>query len=1365
MEWYGISTMRPPFSKLFRALAAVLFLLAAGAVWLVSRPVNPQAAHRHGPPPVLSTPASPGAPVNAAAGMAAAFETQASLRAGGAVQLKENGRPAGFRLALDRLYLTDAPVSEREMRTAALDAAALLAEAQAHAVRTARWPGLVLFPADDPPAEAGLDAEELEQWRESQKRVLTERVLIRASDPGAAGQAAEKAGLRVVRRPEYAPDHLIAEAASPLAALDALDALSGHPSVASAEPLLLRKRALKLLPDDPLFPKQWHLRNTGQEGGKKGVDANVTEVWDEYQGEGVRIAIVDDGLQTSHPDLAANVDAANHYDWNDKPADTDPSPNVLKDYHGTAVAGVAAARGGNGAGVSGLAPRATLVGFRLIADLFSAEDEADAMVRGMDLIQVKNNSWGIADGYPWELGHTGALFGAAMSQAATLGRGGLGTISVWAAGNGRHRGDQGGKDGYAGNRHAITVGAVTNKGRLAFYSETGAHLCVAAPSAESRAGIVTTDLASIRGYNDGLDLKNLGDIDYTNDFNGTSASAPVVAGVVALMLEANPSLNWRDVKEILLRSSTQVGGGSGWVSRDARPDLGLPAVKHHHSFGGGLVNARAAVDMAETWASPGAEVEIVKNASAGETGAASVKNTTILLPEETKKTLKVNRLDLDFSDSTALRVEHVTVTLSITHAKRGDMTVKLVSPSGTVSILASASARDVGADYSDWTFTSLRHWGESSRGVWSVITHEPDDGSTGKLNAAAVRLFGTAAPAAEVASVPQDALLVLGAPLSLTGSATGQAPLSRWWMKNGKAIPGATADSLGIASVKLSDAGAYDYLVSNLTGFDGARALVAVMDRALASQNLVAGKTATFRAHTAGPAGLRHQWFKGVQMLEDDGRVTGARTATLVIRNVSNADAEDYFCRVSLGELSLDTLRGTLGIIQRPVVQAPDPAEFFTYASGSLEYQIESDNAPTRFTARGLPPGLKLDPKTGLITGRPDKPGIYTVTVTASNAAGTSASATAQVEIAPLPPGTTGAFTGLVERLFYYNGGHGGSLTLTVAQSGRFTGRLTRGIYSTAFTGRLDIDPQTEIPEALVLIPRAAPHEPLELVLTLFEGSLEGDLSAPGEESIRVWGHRQEKIPASADIAGRYNAPLRGSETGPAFPLGTGHLSAVLSRQGGITLATRLADGTALTASGIPSPEGVLPLHRMLYRGTGSVQGEFVLDRGTPSLEAALTWGKSAQTPGSTRSYAAGFPVHDIGGTGGRYQPPAPGQPVLGLPLTAGNAVLTFTEGGLAVPFEQSLTLGPGGQAVFPPGLGNPHQLRLAVNRATGVITGTGKAMDIDPANPALNRQRPGTLSALIIPGEDLAEGHFLLPQDKSTAAPVLSGKVLLTAP
>jgi dTDP-4-dehydrorhamnose reductase len=170
----------------------------------------------------------------------------------------------------------------------------------------------------------------------------------------------------------------IFEAASPAALVDISAALMEDTRLNQVHFLLYRQMKRRFLPNDTLFTQQWHLRNTGQGGGTAGLDVNVVPVWDAWKGTGKRIAIVDDGLQTSHPDLAPNVDTVNDHDWNDATPD-DPSPDITVDHHGTSCAGVAAARGNNGLGVSGAAPEATLVGLRLIAGNVSDAEEAAAL--------------------------------------------------------------------------------------------------------------------------------------------------------------------------------------------------------------------------------------------------------------------------------------------------------------------------------------------------------------------------------------------------------------------------------------------------------------------------------------------------------------------------------------------------------------------------------------------------------------------------------------------------------------------------------------------------------------------------------------------------------------------------------------------------------------------------------------------------------------------------------------------------------------------------------------------------------------------------------------------------------------------------
>ena len=115
------------------------------------------------------------------------------------------------------------------------------------------------------------------------------------------------------------------------------------------------------LPADSGFTSQWHLRNTGQTGGTPGIDLNVASVWDDYTGRGIRVGVIDDGFDYTHPDLAPNYDTAADYDFRAGDADGAAESG---DNHGTAVAGVIAADD-NGIGAVGVAYDATIVGARI----------------------------------------------------------------------------------------------------------------------------------------------------------------------------------------------------------------------------------------------------------------------------------------------------------------------------------------------------------------------------------------------------------------------------------------------------------------------------------------------------------------------------------------------------------------------------------------------------------------------------------------------------------------------------------------------------------------------------------------------------------------------------------------------------------------------------------------------------------------------------------------------------------------------------------------------------------------------------------------------------------------------------------------
>ncbi len=358
----------------------------------------------------------------------------------------------------------------------------------------------------------------------------------------------------------------------------------------------------RALPTDPLFASQWHLLNTGQEVGNPdfqaifgvaGEDLNVVPAWNAgYTGAGVLVAVNDSGTQLFHPDLISNLHPTLRY--NAISGTNNPSPILLEAGapHGTAVAGLIGATSNNGTGGVGVAPGVSLVPVRLIGTGTTAQAIAQAFnFSTQNGIDITNNSWGPAD-----LRTAVAMTPVeqqAIRDSIVFGRGGLGTIHVFASGNGGGPAfnagfqsignwDSSAYDGYVSSRYVIAVGGVDHDGMYAnadgtftSYPEAGPSVLVAAPTGSNAAlniaddtglgsGLWTTDLVGDFGYNaealpSGFDPDRdfLADPDATSRFNGTSGAAPQVSGVIALILDANPNLSYRDVQEILVRSARQ----------------------------------------------------------------------------------------------------------------------------------------------------------------------------------------------------------------------------------------------------------------------------------------------------------------------------------------------------------------------------------------------------------------------------------------------------------------------------------------------------------------------------------------------------------------------------------------------------------------------------------------------------------------------------------------------------------------------------------------------------------------------------------------------------------------------------------------
>ncbi|HYF37654.1 MAG TPA: S8 family serine peptidase [Prosthecobacter sp.] len=1350
--------MKPPFARLLGAALLGAIAVLAWFEWQGARRKAPVAGD---PPQTEKARRSPPAHLAAArirptqADQAQALE---DLLAGRPLTLVEYGRPQRFRLSLHELFVSGAKAGERLREIVPQPHARALAEEAARASR-GQAAGWVLYPEGGPEDPA-------------LRRILTHRLLVWPADRAAADALLAQSGFRALDDAGESDGPITAEAVSgnPASALEALAVLSRHSAVESVAPILMYQHAEKLVPSDPLFAQQWHLKNAGQGQGKAGTDANVSAVWDEYQGEDIRIGVIDDGLEITHPDLATNVDTTNDHDWNDN--DNNPTPSAANgDTHGTAVAGIAAAAGNNLIGVSGVAPMATLVGFRLIADFTTDAQDGQAMSLHSDIIDIKSNSWGQPDS-AFSMHPAGPELESGRKQSVTTGRGGRGTIFVWAAGNGRQIGDQGNKDGIANSIYAVTVGALANTGGLAPYSETGAHLTVVAPSSGGTRKVTTTDLTGNAGFN------GFSDLSYTDAFTGTSAATPIVSGVAALMLEANPDLNWRDVKEILLRSATKIfPTDPGWTSRTGGDAPTLPAIKHHQLYGGGLVNASAAVQLAKTWTSVGPAIEVARTQT---WPAPAPGQNPLYIPDSNGTGVTI---PFDFGAAAPMRVEQVAIRLNIIHDYRGDLEITLRSPAGVVSTLATKEIRDSGFDYYDWTFSSMRHWGESAQGIWQVTLKDLTPGDAGYITSAKVTLHGAAAAPVQITGLSGPALLLAeGESLSLSGQTTGYGHVSHQW-RRGATLVGSEGNYFA-AAVTTAHAGSYQLTATNLTGTaTGAAIPVGVVRRQISPVTVNEGTTLVLKTVAAG-AGLTYDWFKGSDPVIASDRISGVQGPTLTIKSAAAADAADYFCRVSLPSagLTLHTLPVTAAVRLKPIVTGAPMTP--GVVSGSANYLFAAENGATRFTATGVPPGMSFNPKSGELSGRPTVAGTYAVKVTATNAAGTSSPLTTMWTVEPFPPLARGAYSGLVGRHASLNGGLGGRLTINVASSGSLTGTLTLGLKSYRFTGRMDALPGGADPSAHIVISRSGlPSLVIDFTLDLSGGLLNGSVGADQDQADLAgrripWGVANKTL----GLGGLCTAFLQAApetEGDLGYPQGQGYTVLTVSQTGGAIWAGKLADGTAITGGATVGGGGEVPLHMTLYAGTGSIQGWAAVTSTPVVLDGEWDWFKNAQADKSTtRSYKAGFPLHTLTVIGGRYSKPPPNTPVLGLPGTENNALVTFSSGALSSDLTQLFTVTPSNTVKMPAGTLNPRSVRLTLNAATGLISGSFTLKNSDPTDltePYTQITRTATFAGAMITrdGYNQARGQFLLnllpdagpPKTTATTSPTLSGLLLLQAP
>ncbi|XP_033102702.1 neuroendocrine convertase 2-like [Anneissia japonica] len=451
--------------------------------------------------------------------------------------------------------------------------------------------------------------------------------------------------------------------------------------------------------NDPLFKKQWFLLNDGQADGKPGLDLNVLEAWDRgHFGEGITIAIMDDGIDYLHPDIAPNYNAEASYDFsNDDPF---PYPRYTNDWfnsHGTRCAGEVSAVADNGICGVGVAYKSKVAGIRMLDQPYMTDlIEASSMSFKPQMIDIYSASWGPQDDGRTVDGPRDLTLDA-IADGVNKGRDGKGSIFVWASGDGGPD-DDCNCDGYASSMWTISINSAINDGRTALYDEScSSTLASTFSNGRNRhpeAGVATTDLYG----------------NCTLSHSGTSAAAPEAAGVFALALSANRNLTWRDLQHLTVLSSDR----KQLYDEVYQWQCNGVGLQFNHLFGFGVLDAGKMVKMAETWKTVPERFHCTGASYNGKSEIPNIRDGPLVLSLTTD--------GCKDQENAINYLEHVQAIITLNSSRRGDVVINLISPMGTKSMLLSTRPRDddniVG--FQSWPFMTTHTWGEDPIGEWTL---------------------------------------------------------------------------------------------------------------------------------------------------------------------------------------------------------------------------------------------------------------------------------------------------------------------------------------------------------------------------------------------------------------------------------------------------------------------------------------------------------------------------------------------------------------------------------------------------------------------------------------------------------------------
>ncbi len=869
--------------------------------------------------------------------------------------------------------------------------------------------------------------------RSPRTRVLIGRhVLVRLAAGADPATVLGRCGGRLIRPTTFDARLLVVEPdeAGAAAGLGLAQRLRQDPSVVQVEQVVRPARHRTGTPNDPAWTTQDHLQPDHP------ATCNPTPVWnfttETGLGAGLFVAVVDDGI-TSHPDWGTNLRTDLGYSYRESQATAIIEAN---DVHGTLVGGLIAARGNNGIDLCGVAPRASLVPLQLIGDRSRpGEEEPDAVetcfihgLSGSSAIAISNNSWGPGAGAQ-DAAALPITWAEALLRGVTEGRRGRGIVYVFASGNNDFfdptdlfSGDNASYDGWGVNRFTIAVGAIDHRGGRNAYSFSEASpglLCVAAGGADwednpsnplggttVNAGIVTLD----RPGADGIAPGNV--TTRATALQGTSFSTPIVSGVVALALEANPLLTYRDVMHLLARHSVVTDATDEHLKDDrlrflppyrtsnaARARLrwqtngASPALRHSVFYGFGRVDAAKAVTAARAWLLAPPLTTLPTVISGG-----------FLLPDRSSndRTVTVSGAHAD------LRMEHVELRVRLTHPRRGQVNYRLTSPAGSTSVIE-ARPNDIGANL-DFTFTTVVHWGESPLGRWTLTAEDETLGLSGRVLDWSLTIHGYQDYPEPVVSATLPTSLVTGA-----GDQTVVLTSDAFWSNAGQerlmteilvGTTALTATRVNAQKVQVTVPGSLitgssvtltvrnPRFASQFTGTPGVvgttawRQTTTTLPVIAPSPPVITSGTAINAlqgdpiAYQATADFFPTSWSAtdlppGLVLRSDgflSGNVSGGGVwnASLTASNATGSDRIDLTITITAAAPVITSSSSTSGTVGVP-----------------FSYQITASRSPTNYTASPLPAGLSLNATTGAITGTPTLVGNVVATLGATNDTGT----------------------------------------------------------------------------------------------------------------------------------------------------------------------------------------------------------------------------------------------------------------------------------------------------------------------------------------------------------------------------------------